>query len=94
MGAPKYTYPDASPRDGIHLARLIYVYGYSYARSNFYYPVRLDHDLTTGQLLGVVAVASDGEIVGHAGLERSDLGPLGELLAFAVTPGPSGPLRR
>ncbi|MDD2903967.1 MAG: GNAT family N-acetyltransferase [Syntrophales bacterium] len=79
------------PGDGIHVARLMYrVYGYSYSNEDFYYPERLDHDLATGRHVGVVAVAGDGEIAGHSGVERPDLGPLAELGQLAVAPAHRG----
>ncbi|MBI4795135.1 MAG: GNAT family N-acetyltransferase [Deltaproteobacteria bacterium] len=82
-----YTIRLLRPGDGIHLARLMYrVYGYSYTNEDFYYPDRLDHDLDAGRHVGVVAVAGNGEIVGHAGVERPDLGPLAELGQLAVAP--------
>ncbi len=79
------------PGDGIHVAQLMYrVYGYSYSNEDFYYPDRLDHDLATGRHVGVVAEAGDGEIAGHAGVERPDLGPLAELGQLAVAPAHRG----
>jgi len=79
------------PGDGVHVAQLMYrVYGYSYSNEDFYYPDRLDHDLAAGRHVGVVAVAGDGEIAGHAGVERPDLGPLAELGQLAVAPAHRG----
>jgi len=73
--------------DGIQVAQLIYrVYGYTYPHQDFYYPDRLDHDVATGRLVGVVALAADGEIVGHDGLLRLEQAPLAELGALAVAP--------
>lgn len=43
------------------------------------------HTLFLGRLVGVVALATDGEIVGHEALLRQDMGPLGELGVMAVT---------
>lgn len=91
LGARDYAIRLLQPGDGIRLAQLMYrVYGYSYSNENFYYPDRLDHDLETGRHVGVVAVAGDGEIVGHAGIERPDLGPLAELGQLAVAPAHRG----
>jgi anti-sigma regulatory factor (Ser/Thr protein kinase)/GNAT superfamily N-acetyltransferase len=79
------------PADAIRVARLMYrVYGYSYSNEDFYYPERLAHDLETGRHAGVVAVANNGEIVGHAGVERPDLGSLAELGQLAVAPAHRG----
>ena len=87
LAAPDYTIRLLRPGDGPRVAQLMYrVYGYSYSNEDFYYPDRLDHDLETGRHVGVVAVAGDGEIVGHAGIERPDLGPLAELGQLAVAP--------
>jgi len=87
----KYTIRLLRPGDGIHVAQLMYrVYGYSYSNEDFYYPDRLDHDLTTGRHVGVVAVTDTGDIVGHTGVERPDLGPLAELGQLAVAPAHRG----
>ena len=91
VGPGAYTIRLLRPGDGIHVAQLIYrVYGYSYSEEDFYYPERLDHDLTTGRHVGVVAVAGDGEIVGHTGVNRLDVGPLAELGQLAVAPAHRG----
>ena len=75
------------PDDAIRVAQLMYrVYGYSYSNEDFYYPERLAHDLETGTHVGVVAVADDGEIVGHVGVLRPNVGPLAELGQMAVAP--------
>ncbi|NSW87561.1 MAG: GNAT family N-acetyltransferase [Syntrophobacteraceae bacterium] len=75
------------PEDGIQIARLMYrVYGYSYPIKDFYYPDRLQHRLTSGRYVGVVAATPHGEIVGHGGMDRPDLGPLGKLGALVVAP--------
>jgi anti-sigma regulatory factor (Ser/Thr protein kinase)/GNAT superfamily N-acetyltransferase len=77
--------------DAIRVAQLMYrVYGYSYSNEDFYFPDRLEHDLETGRHVGVVAVAGRGEIVGHVGVERPDLGPLAELGQLAVAPAHRG----
>ncbi|MDD3581781.1 MAG: ATP-binding protein [Desulfobacca sp.] len=79
------------PGDGIQLTQLIYlVYGYTYPRKDFYYPDWINHNIASGRIVGVVAVAADGEIVGHEGLMRVDLAPLGELGAMAVAPAHRG----
>jgi len=86
-----YTIRLLQPGDGIHLAQLMYrVYGYSYTNEDFYYPERLEHDVAEGWHVGVVAVDDDGNIVGHAGVERPDLGPLAELGQLAVAPAHRG----
>ncbi len=79
------------PEDAIRVAQLMYrVYGYTYPRVDVYYPERLAHNMKTGAHVGVVAVAEDGEIAGHAGIMRPDLGPLAELGQLAVAPSHRG----
>ena len=86
-----YTVRLLQPGDAMRIAQLMYrVYGYTYSNEDFYYPDRLAHDLETGRHVGVVAVAVSGEIVGHVGVERSDLGPLAELGQLAVAPAHRG----
>lgn len=90
-GSPPYTIRLLAPGDAMRVAQLMYrVYGYSYSNEDFYYPERLDHNLETGRHVGVVAVAGNGEIVGHVGVERHDLGPLAELGQLAVAPAHRG----
>lgn len=90
-GSPDYLIRLLVTGDAIRVAQLMYrVYGYSYSNEDFYYPERLDHDLETGRHVGVVAVAANGEIAGHVGVERPDLGPLAELGQLAVAPAHRG----
>ena len=65
------------------------VYGYSYSNEDFYYPERLAHDLETGVQVGVVAVADNGEIVGHVGVMRPNWAP-GRIGATGGGAGPPG----
>jgi len=89
--AQDYTIRLLAPEDAIRVAQLMYrVYGYSYSNEDFYYPERLAHDLTTGTQVGVVAVADNGEIVGHVGVMRPNRGPLAELGQLAVAPAHRG----
>lgn len=86
-GPQHYTIRLLQPEDAIRVSQLMYrVYGYSYSNEDFYYPERLDHDLQTGTHVGVVAVADNGEIVGHVGVLRPNVGPLAELGQLAVAP--------
>jgi anti-sigma regulatory factor (Ser/Thr protein kinase)/GNAT superfamily N-acetyltransferase len=90
-GPQHYTIRLLRPDDAIRVAQLMYrVYGYSYSNEDFYYPERLEHDLATGIHVGVVAVADDGEIVGHVGVMRPNVGPLAELGQLAVAPAHRG----
>ena len=89
--ASEYAIRLLGPEDARRIAQLMYrVYGYTYSNEDFYYPDRLAHDLETGKHVGVVAVAGNGEIVGHVGVERPDLGPLAELGQLAVAPAHRG----
>ncbi|MGB8992403.1 MAG: GNAT family N-acetyltransferase [Desulfobaccales bacterium] len=89
--AKHYTIRLLQPEDAIRVAQLMYrVYGYSYSNEDFYYPERLAHDLETGTHVGVVAVADNGEIVGHVGVMRPNRGPLAELGQLAVAPAHRG----
>ena len=86
-GTGAYSIRLLRPGDGIQITQLIYrVYGYTYPRADFYYPDWINHNVATGRLVGVVALAPDGEIVGHEALLRQGLGPLGELGVMAVMP--------
>ena len=90
-GVREYAIRLLQPADAIRVAQLMYrVYGYSYSTEDFYYPERLENDLKTGCHVGVVAVADNGEIVGHVGIWRPDLGPLAELGQLAVAPAHRG----
>lgn len=92
LAGPKhYTIRLLQPADAIRLAQLMFrVYGYSYSNEDFYYPERLIHDLETGTHVGVVAVTDNGEIVGHVGVLRPNVGPLAELGQLAVAPAHRG----
>jgi anti-sigma regulatory factor (Ser/Thr protein kinase)/GNAT superfamily N-acetyltransferase len=82
-----YTIRLVLPEDAIRVAQLMYrVYGYTYPRVDIYYPERLAHNIKIGTKVGVVAVAENGEIVGHAGIMRPNLGSLAELGQLAVAP--------
>ncbi len=55
--------------DAVGLARCIYrCYGYTYKDHTLYEPRHIAHALRTGVMQSVVAVASDGEVVGHSAL--------------------------
>lgn len=89
--AQDYTIRLLAPEDAIRVAQLMFrVYGYSYSNEDFYYPERLTHDLETGTQVSVVAVADNGELVGHVGVIRPNCGPLAELGQLAVSPAHRG----
>ncbi len=55
--------------DAVGLARCIYrCYGYTYKDHTLYEPRHITHALRTGVMQSVVAVAADGEVVGHSAL--------------------------
>ncbi|AEB10620.1 GNAT family N-acetyltransferase [Desulfobacca acetoxidans] len=86
-----YTIRFVDPEDALRVAQLMYrVYGYTYPRVNIYYPDRLAHNIKCGIHVGVVAVTADGEIVGHVGLIRPELGSLAELEQLAIAPSHRG----
>ena len=57
------------PEDAVGLARCIYrCYGYSYKDHTLYEPRHIAQALRRGLMRSVVAVAPDGEVVGHSAL--------------------------
>jgi len=59
------------PDEGLGLARLVYrCYGYGYSRDSIYSPETVREYLKSGLVISYVAVAPDGEIVGHVALVR------------------------
>ncbi|MCX8126986.1 MAG: GNAT family N-acetyltransferase, partial [Dehalococcoidia bacterium] len=76
------------PDEGVSLARLVYrCYGRDYSRHFVYSPEAVRRYLLSGLLLSYVAVGPDGEIVGHAALERENVSDrVGELEIAVVDP--------
>ena len=75
------------PDDAVGVARCVYrSFGYSYGDLDVYYPARIIHLNETGQLTSIVAIDEAGEVVGHLGLERPDLGPIAESSDAVVAP--------
>jgi anti-sigma regulatory factor (Ser/Thr protein kinase) len=75
------------PEDALGICRCIYrVYGNTYMHEACYYPERMIHQNETGELASVVAVAADGEIVGHYALERPGLTRVAERGMAVVSP--------
>jgi hypothetical protein len=62
------------------------VNGASYPHHEVYDPDELLRLNREGRLLSVVALSSDGAVVGHFGLERYDLGPIAETGEAMVLP--------
>ena len=79
------------PEEAIYVSQCIYrAYGYTYPIEDLYYPDRIVRMNETGELLSAVAVAEDGEIVGHYALERPDLGIVAESGQAVVRPAHRG----
>lgn len=58
-----------TPHDVHSLIRCVYrCYGYSYPEDDMYQPAALRKQLRSGQMGSVVAIATDGELVGHAAM--------------------------
>ncbi len=68
-GTPEtFTVRPFSPADAQEITRLLYrTYGYSYPFEPLYYPERLSALNADGSFQSLVAVSSQGQIVGHAG---------------------------
>ncbi|MBN1189840.1 MAG: ATP-binding protein [Dehalococcoidales bacterium] len=59
------------PDETVSLARCAYrCYGYTYATDNFYFPDRVNEMVKGGIMISVVAVNSQGEIVGHVAVVK------------------------
>lgn len=62
------------------------VNGPSYVHAEVYHPDRLMRLNATGHQVSVVALDEQGKVVGHAALERPDLGTVGEMGEAMVLP--------
>jgi N-acetylglutamate synthase-like GNAT family acetyltransferase len=79
------------PEDALGVSRLIYrTYGYTYFHEDCYYPERLAQLNETGQLVSIVAVAEDGEVVGHYAIERPNMEKVAERGMAVVSPAHRG----
>jgi anti-sigma regulatory factor (Ser/Thr protein kinase)/GNAT superfamily N-acetyltransferase len=79
------------PEDAIQVARIFWMaYGYSYKNENFYRPEGLLHLVGSGRLISTVALAENGEVVGHVGLLRSETAPIAEAALLVVSPAHRG----
>ncbi|PTN32888.1 GNAT family N-acetyltransferase [Desulfonatronum sp. SC1] len=75
------------PEEALDVARLFWLtYGYSYKNEAFYRPEGLLDLVARGVLASYVAVTSDGEVVGHAGLLRPEPVPMAEMALLVVSP--------
>lgn len=87
----EYTIRRFRAEDAVGVSRVIYrVYGYTYLHEDCYYPERLAQQNETGQLVSIVAVAEDGEIVGHYAIERPNFERVAERGMAVVSPAHRG----
>lgn len=60
------------PEDWSKIARAMYrAYGFTYLADDFYMPSHIEAMNTSGRVVSIVAVAEDGEIVGHYALDHA-----------------------
>ncbi len=79
------------PEDALGVCRTVYRnYGNTYFHEACYFPERMVALNETGELASVVAVAADGEIVGHYALERPNLTRVAERGMAVVAPAHRG----
>lgn len=79
------------PADALGVSRVVYRnYGNTYFHEACYFPERLVDLNETGELASVVAVAADGEVVGHYALERPNLTRVAERGMAVVSPAHRG----
>ena len=91
--APKQRYEVRvmRPEEALQVARVFWLsYGYSYKNENFYRPEGLQHLIGSGKVISFVAVAENGEVVGHAGLLRPEPVPTAEAALLVVSPAHRG----
>ena len=73
--------------EAIQVAQLFWAaYGYSYKNEDFYRPEGLIHLIGTGRVISYVAVAENGDVVGHGGLLRHGQVPMAEEALLVVDP--------
>ncbi|MCB0921435.1 MAG: GNAT family N-acetyltransferase [Actinobacteria bacterium] len=81
------TYRRAGVEDAVALTRLTYrCYEYTYVDARFYSPEVLARSLVDGDLRSWVAVAPDGEVVGHQALAADPNGLVPEFSKLMVDP--------
>ena len=79
------------PGDAAGVARAFYLtYGYHYDLPAVYVPARLIELNATGRYISIVAVAGDGEIVGHYALAREGSEPIADAGGAIVLPAHRG----
>lgn len=73
--------------EALQVAQLFWAaYGYSYKNEDFYRPEGLIHLIGTGRVISYVAVAENGDVVGHGGLLRHGPVPMAEEALLVVDP--------
>jgi anti-sigma regulatory factor (Ser/Thr protein kinase)/GNAT superfamily N-acetyltransferase len=79
------------PEEALQVSRVFWLsYGYSYKNENFYRPEGLLHLIGSGKVISFVAVAENGEVVGHVGLLRPEPVPTAEAALLVVSPAHRG----
>lgn len=87
----EYQITRMQPQHALGVSRCIYrVYGNTYLHECCYYPDRMVQMNETGELVSCVALAEDGEVVGHYALERPGLRHVAERGIAVVSPAHRG----
>jgi hypothetical protein len=87
----EYTIRRFEPCDAAGVARAFYLtYGYAYDLTAVYVPARLIELNASGHYLSIVAVANDGEVVGHYALARHADEPIADAGGALVLPAHRG----
>ncbi|NYB53072.1 MAG: ATP-binding protein [Methanobacteriaceae archaeon] len=82
-----YVIRPMEPEEAIQVAQLFWAaYGYSYKNEDFYRPEGLLHLIGTGRVISYVAVAENGDVVGHGGLLSHGPVPMAEEALLVVDP--------
>jgi hypothetical protein len=77
--------------DELEISRQFYKsYGRSYPNPDLLYPERILAMNNQGLLHSVIVETEDGSLAGHYGIERPDLGPIGEAGLAVIDPGHRG----
>ncbi len=87
----QYTIRRFVPDDAIGVARAFYqTYCYAYDLAAVYVPQRLVELNASGSYVSIVALASDGAVVGHCALARDGDAPIADLAGAIVLPAHRG----
>lgn len=91
--APEQTYTIRrfTPGDAVGVARAFYLtYGYAYDLGAVYAPERLVELNERGTYVSIVAIAQDGDVVGHCALAREGASPIADIAGAIVLPAHRG----